>query len=486
MFRIVIILTLICQSVYLFGQQKIHFTLPQNILTKGENLSLLIKKTTLSRHTMPVMITIQSCRDISTIWKQQIDVDDDNYQYIASLPEKIYEGSYIITASVPELNRPNIIESHSIIFHIVHQGISEAYFAFKNTETTWNSTLTAQKIQKRSSPTIKNPTENPVILVDKSYLWKPYTKKMIATGSADTLHRLYFQSEPNNNYVVFFYESRKPYNLQPSFEKNIVACTPSTDALRQFYFIFDVFTNKNIDIPNIDIMPKIALSDLVLMDVTDIDHINSLSENATLTEKINHIMYDAVTNQTNENNHPISNDNEYEMSDFQEFESLTLFIKEVVLPAKIVPSSKQKDQIEIILLSGVNKKWYPNKSLLMIDGKAVENHAIIREMAWKDISSIKIYRKTETLRKYYGSMGRYGVIEINTKKHYNTPTTSKNLILPISKSNVAPTADTRPRLKPIQYIGDIAQLTHGDRTGMFYLIEFGANQLILNTNYEVQ
>jgi len=221
------------------------------------------------------------------------------------------------------------------------------------------------------------------------------------------------------------------------------------------------------------------------MDTNVLDHINSLSNNASLNQKINHLLFETAIKNNLLPEVTIDADNKYELKNYQEFESLMLFIKEVVLPAKLVTTHKNKEQLEIIILSGVNKKWYPNKALLMVDGLPIHNHAMIKDLVWKDISSIQLFRKIETLRKYYGSMGRNGVIEISTKNNSNQEIPKINLIENIEMVGIRKD-DTRPFLKPLQFLGENTDFTHGDRIGKFYVFDFGAERLQLSTTYEVE
>ena len=487
MFRISIFLllfTLYCSN--LFGNQRIHFALPQNVFTKGELVPFLLKGIDPNYNQLPVTITVHACKDLKLVLQQHLLLNNKNPSYTLTLPEKMYEGSYVISAYVLEFNKPKIIESHAIVFHVIDQGISDQYYTFREAKSIISdSSIEKTKVKCREKLTNINPTDNIKFSVDQSYYVKPKMKSEIHTGIADTLHRLYFKSDRVNNLIAFFQHNRKPLNLVASNDNNFISGELSPDELHQKHFVFDAFTNKPIDLSAEVIPLPFLVSDFVSMDTNEIDHINGLSNNASLNQKINHLLFEIPIINNLLPDVKIDADNTYELKNYQEFESLMLFIKEVVLPAKLVTASKNKEQLEIIILSGVNKKWYPQKALLMIDGLPIQNHAKIKELVWKDISSIQLFRKIETLRKYYGSMGRSGVIEITTKNKSTPENLKLNLIENVEMFRIK-IDDTRPFLKPLQFLGENTDLIHGDRIGKFYVFEFGAERLRLSTTYEVE
>ena len=487
MFRIstvLLLLSLYCSDI--IGNQRIHFALPQNVFTKGELVPFLLKGMDPKYNHLPVTISVHACKDLKLVVLQHLNINHKNPAYTLTLPEKMYEGSYVISAYVLEYNKPKIIESHAIVFHVIDQGISDQYYNFREAKSLISDSFQENtKIKCREILKNINPTDNIKFSVDQSYYVKPKIKTEIYTGIADTLHRLYFKSDRVNNLLAFFQHNRKPLNLVASNENNFISGVLSPDEYHQKYFVFDAFTNKPIDLSAVVIPLPFSVSDFVSMDTNVLDHINSLSNNASLNQKINHLLFETAIKNNLLPEVTIDADNKYELKNYQEFESLMLFIKEVVLPAKLVTTQKNKEQLEIIILSGVNKKWYTNKALLMIDGLPIHNHAMIKDLVWKDISSIQLFRKIETLRKYYGSMGRNGVIEISTKNNSNQEIPKINLIENIEMVGIRKD-DTRPYLKPLQFLDKNTDLTHGDRIGKFYVFDFSAESLQFSTTYEVE
>lgn len=115
----------------------------------------------------------------------------------------------------------------------------------------------------------------------------------------------------------------------------------------------------------------------------------------------------------------VTADNDYDLSKFQPFESLTLFMKEIMLPIKVIDKAKGKD---LRILMNTTKEWFAQAPLLLVDGYIQTNAALIYDIPVQDVLSVHLYRNAETLLKHFGPMGRNGVIEVNTKsKGYSTP-----------------------------------------------------------------
>jgi hypothetical protein len=488
MHRISIVLLLLLVNINnLLGVQRIHFAIPQNIFTKGEKVPFLLKAINPSYHQLPVTISVHSCKDLKLVIQQQILIQQQNPSYILSLPEKMPEGSYVITAYILEYNKPKIMESHAIIFHIIDQGISETYYDFKDAKNMIDNIPNETFIGKRrENPIGIGQSDHIKFSVDQSYFFKPKIKSEIQSGTVDSIHRLYFRSDRKSNLLAFFQHNKKPLNLFASNENGIISGVLSPDEYDQNFIVFDVFENKPLDLLSIKIQPPFSSFDFITMNSYDLEHINGLSEDATLNQKINHLLFETPIKNSELTDTIIEADNRYELNHYQEFESILLFINEVVLPVKLVRTSKTQENIEIFILSSVNKKWYPMKALLLIDGQPIQNHEILTKLVWKDINSIQLFRKIETLRKYYGSIGRNGVMEITTKKNslMNSPKVSH--IENLGTVGISSESDSRAYLKPLQFLSNKKSLTHGDRKGKFFILEFGDEKLLLNTIYEVK
>ena len=132
MFRIstvLLLLSLYCSDI--IGNQRIHFALPQNVFTKGELVPFLLKGMDPKYNHLPVTISVHACKDLKLVVLQHLNINHKNPAYTLTLPEKMYEGSFVISAYVLEYNKPKILESHAIFFHGIDQGISDQYYNFR-------------------------------------------------------------------------------------------------------------------------------------------------------------------------------------------------------------------------------------------------------------------------------------------------------------------------------------------------------------------
>lgn len=117
-------------------------------------------------------------------------------------------------------------------------------------------------------------------------------------------------------------------------------------------------------------------------------------------------------------------DNDYDLSKFQPFESLTLFMKEIMLPIKVIEKAKGKD---LRILMNTTKEWFAQSPLLLVDGYIQTNVALVYDIPVQDVLSVHLYRNAETLLRHFGPMGRNGVIEVKTKsKGYATSSIQLN------------------------------------------------------------
>ncbi|HMP30721.1 MAG TPA: hypothetical protein PKD85_14035, partial [Saprospiraceae bacterium] len=380
------------------GQNRIQFILPQNIYTKGEKIVLIIVPQNQNLSELPVTINIRSCESEKVLSQIFIYADSKNYIYEIDQPKDLTEGSYIISASLLAREESKIIEDHANIFHLLDLGLSEKYFTFETNQYQYQNESKAPSVNIKLRQEFQLDPRNSGVLfsVDQRYLYKPSYINYYIEGQLDELHRLYFEGNDLNNVYAFFPRSRKAIKLMQATQMNMSNLPITRESVDGFY-LFDTFKSKIKDINprNPSNVPP-AKYNLKLMRKDDIDFINSLADNAAITEKISYLVEDPKE-MDREDEYEIIADNNYNLTDFPEFESVPLFLKEVIYPSKIVKSKSGEKEREIVLLSSINKKWYTSKCLLIIDGLTQNNHEVLLQMSWRDISQIKLYRKVETL-----------------------------------------------------------------------------------------
>jgi hypothetical protein len=469
-----------------YSQNRIKVVLPQNIYTKSEKINLIVFPLDQNITKLPITVSIISCLSKNTISQYLLYADIHSKIYEIGVPSQLEEGSYIIKTSILAETENKIVEDHAHIFHLLENGISNRYYSFKDNQ---------YQIEDKSGNSIKNihlreglnqlaTSSNLKFSIDEKFLFKPSYINYFKEGKVDTVHRYFYPNIEVNNLYAFYPGNRKTIKLTQSSNANNNYLTVN-DFDNQGFYIFDTFKSKIADAKQQNITQENEKYEVVLLDKTDVEFINSLSESAIITERITYLIEDNIP-LPQATDVEVLSDNTYNLAEFPEFESVILFIKEVVYPAKIVKSKIKTAGREIILLSGINKKWYNDKAQLIINGVPQNDHEALLQMNWKDISTVRLYRKIETLKSYYGAMGRNGVIEITTKNATIPPNLSTPIFLQPKMVNERIKADSKPIFRPLQSIGQQEELTHGDRTGTFNLFEINGDDVILKSKYTVK
>lgn len=110
-------------------------------------------------------------------------------------------------------------------------------------------------------------------------------------------------------------------------------------------------------------------------------------------------------------------DDEYDLSKYLAFESLELFIREVILPLKII---NKRNNHSIRVLNADVKNWFDDAPKLMINGVFQPDIKQLFEIPFDQCTAIRLYRSLNTTRQRFGPIARNGIIEIITKPSYVT------------------------------------------------------------------
>jgi len=476
-------LSIIVLSLPMFGQGKIQLILPQNIITKGENIQFILSATDQNTPKIAVNIDVLFANNLQIISQNHVFAIPSPKVYDIDLTNLKEEGSYIINAYILELGQNKILESHSYIFHQIDEGISNQFYAFKNKEIKYvdNANITFSKLNKRQLIQNQNDAQIIQYAIDEKYSYKTTHHSLILSGEVDTVHRFYFGDKSVNNIYACYPNSKTSKKLTQTVDNSYLTISSNEDN----FYLFDIFNAQKVELqPNKIDYAKIV-TDLVLLDKVDIDFINALSPSASLTKKISYLVDESVVNNKKSSSLEIKSDNFYELSQYPEFESIPLFLKEVIYPSKMVKSKLDKEKRDLILLSGVEKKWYTGKTLLIINDLPQPDHEVFLQMNWRELENIRLYRKVETLRNYFGPMGKNGVIEVYTKNYKASSAWITPNFLKEYQSTSPSIDDPKPRFKPLQFIGTNTANMHGDRIGKFNLFEVSKDKITLKSHYEV-
>ena len=171
-------------------------------------------------------------------------------------------------------------------------------------------------------------------------------------------------------------------------------------------------------------------------------------------------------------------DDEYDLSKFLPFESLELFIHEVVLPLKLI---RKRNIHSIRVLNADTKNWFEDAPVVMVNGILQPDLSPLFNIPYDQCLAIRLYRSLETTRQRFGPLARNGVIEIVTKPTYQAVEETLTLEGLTSNKTYQPAIplglnDETPVLIPVPMFGMARSnpvcYTHSDETGAFRYAEF--------------
>lgn len=476
-----IVIILICVS--LNSQARIQFILPQNMLNQGEDVNFIIAST-LENQTQAVTIDVVSASSLTVIKQFFVNTSTSPKNYQIKLNNND-EGTYIIHAYLRKVEENTVLESHMYTIHVLNEGRFDKYMKFKNENSLVYLTTDFNQssyVNKREKLFRENKDSALVFAVDQNYLYKPSYKFSSSSGQADHVCRYFFTDKNVNNIYACYPESKKTVKLNPGKNVGYLDINKEND---EGFYLFDIFNARKVEWQPDFLSYEDLKDDLIMMSPDDISYINSLAQDAGLTKKITYLLEDTKPENSFSESIKINADNYYEQNLYPEFENIPLFLKEVIYPSKTIKSKDDKLKREIILLSGVDKKWYSGKSLLIINGLPENDHEVFLQLKWKDLESVRIYRKIETLRNYFGPLGKNGVIEVLTKNRQNSSSLIKPEFLTKESLFLNNPADPKAAFMPLQFIGKNTEFYHGDRNGTFKLFEVTNDRVSILKTYEV-
>lgn len=101
------------------------------------------------------------------------------------------------------------------------------------------------------------------------------------------------------------------------------------------------------------------------------------------------------------------------MSDYEPFEDLAELFKDLFTHLKL--KKKKSGDFEVKMVNPDNKPFYPGTPIFMIDGFVTRDTKFAATFDINNIEQIDLYFRYQKLTKYFGSLGRSGVVMITTK-----------------------------------------------------------------------
>lgn len=462
-----------CLVFYAHAQSNLfYFNVPQSVYVANEEVKFDI--VSYSEKPLFVYVKLQNTTSDDIV---KAYVKTSNQLTLASirLPNEIKAGSYFLTSYILNANGIAVAEHHTYMIHITDGKCVNYEYLSPSIVKNDKIPQSELKIKKRSNitgPAIRPALAYAIVNTDYRYAHS-YQTSTFDNSSIDTCFRLFYKLINGSNDV----NKLAVLNLNNKF------CTKVQDCGNGIISTSFNENRANNELVFLDINAIATYEGLVSYSTPIVDRlshtrltapeaINKLYKQSTDRIKIN--QYIAEENADSLVSQParLKADNEYILENYEKFENLDLFFKEVVLPYKI---DKSNGNFSIFLLTGVEKKWNKLKATLIIDGVIVNNHAKLFELLYEDVVSIRLYRKIETLRNHYGALGRNGVIEVTTKK----PVAALRFIIPDVISSLKRTkhslCESCPSFDPA-FFTTSDNAMHNDCIGKFEVYNATANE----------
>ncbi len=444
-----------CQNNSLF-----YFNVPQSVYVANEDVKFSING--IKQQPLYIYLKLESTNG-RLVQMYYVKVNQGTFISYFTLPAEISAGSYVLTAYLLQANGVDVAEEQTYIIHVT-DGKYDDYATF----------LAKDSIQSKSNgPVIKTNKRSDIakylmgnngctIVNTKFGIDKSYSASIHVSAAIDTIFRLFYMlSDPTiSSKVVCFNQSNRTCTKVQDLGNGIISVLYSENKSNNNF----IFLNINTISEYTNLSPHYPKTKTpVLIKANNYLPINDLYNSSAERIKINQYFFEAKEDSLPVMVPKIKADNEYIMDNYEKFENLELFFKEVILPYKMENESGYKS---IFLLTGIEKKWNKVKATLIIDGTIINDHTLLFDVKPQDLVSIKFYRKIETLRNYYGALGRNGIVEVTTKQPAKTnPFTFPNILKKrMTQTNY--TLSPLPYLDPVFFI-EATNSAHNDCIGEF-------------------
>jgi hypothetical protein len=449
-----------------------YFNVPQSVFVANEEVKFAIAST--SDKPLYVYVKLQNTSSLDVL-NAYIKVSNKLALASVKLPNEIKAGSYILTSYLLNANGIDVAESHSYMIHVTDgkcQNYEQLTSKSNKNDTNTKRDVVLKKRSKIEGSSIKPATTYAIVNSEYAFTHS-YQSSIFDNKSIDTCFRLFYKltnGKNDANKLAVLNLSTKFCSKVQDCSNGIVSTMFNESKANNELVFLDINAIASYD--GLSYYSPSLVERLTRSTVSDPASINKLYKQSTDRIKIKQYMAEQSSDSSANQLVKLKADNEYVMENYEKFETLDLFFKEVVLPYKI---DRSKGDFSIFLLTGVEKKWNKSKATLIIDGAIVNNHAKLFELKYEDVIAIRLYRKIETLRNHYGALGRNGVIEVTTKNPETIARFKIPNILNEKKNTDMSLMETIPDFDP-SFFATSPNAMHNDCTGKFEVYQAMVNE----------
>ena len=472
----------------LSGQREtmtIFLAVPKPVVQQGEVMwyGLALDRFLLKNSNYPVVHGYLSDHSGDVIEHWAIHPDSSFFIGMIPVRESAIPGSYVLSVAIWDESYSRVLEESDQVVHILGKE-DQIYYRFKAQTGTLqpeSSSSGGESSPRQSICIQRKPNRDLAYVALKEWeVWRSRASFRAPDLSTRYGYELGVQLDSTIAGEWTVYDTQNMTSKSVNLVETGGVLTMDDFAGAKELQLVGLLDNQLLQVKP-PVMPALLWkpSDLeqLVLPSAQINELQDREEKRTLIGNIFNYQYPLAT--PGSQNQAISRfDDEYDLSKFLPFESIELFIHEVVLPLKLL---RKRNLHSIRVLNKDTKNWFEEAPVLMVNGIIQSSISPLFEIPYDQCISIRLYRSLETTRQRFGPLARNGVIEILTKPSYQTsentlkveglmPASPYSLSLPAGRD-----ADT-PILTPVPLFG-IARsnpvcYTHNDETGEFRYMEF--------------
>ena len=418
----------------------------QTILLPGDELfyGIMTKPALIDKKSAPVFHLILQDLNKNELRRWMIKPDASVFTSKIEMPLDLATGTYILSLALYDDVYSRILEEEDHTIHVLGQGLNALSVFAKNQNNNPIAFTSSEKLFTREQYCDPSSSVGLYTLVDSNLTrFDSYARHHANINWNNIAQPVNFQKQltyrilpASINDLQLFYDVQTSSVTQVKYLDGQAGIVKMPDfkgikAIQWVHVLSNAVESKiTQNYPSLewtkDDLVSITIDDIIMKPWYDKLQTRALLQNVFDHDTIVHRIAKPRLSE-------ITADNEYDLSRYQPFESLTLFMKEIMLPIKVIEKARGKD---LRLLMGISKAWFVQSPLLLIDGTIQPSITTIYDLSVQDVSSIKLYRNADLLLKHFGPMGRNGVIEVITKSRSSATATINlsGLTLPIARS----------------------------------------------------
>ena len=443
------------------AQSRLSVFIPQSVYMKGESIPIILSNS--SDQFLYVYIDIWNPETRSC--KSSVNIKcstSSSKTYSVAMPPELDCGTSIIEVYYYNLEGEKIDQSVSAI-QVLDNDCKKTLYKIEGGSNLSQISAVQTKINPRG--TLSSPFNSEIHTITDTLDTYYRSQKVIASSTLankiDTAFRFFFLHDQISGWTVFNSSNLTTKRIYSNSEKNNYFYKSDQELSDQFSLIH-IFNNRQQNMNYIKSFPNISLT---AFSQNDVEYLYKNFNKFRDELLINSYFTPAASFDKEivlESGIPYSKaSNLYKTIDYLEFENLTIFFKEVVLPSRI---RQEKNEPAVFLLREDVKEFFSSPAKIFIDGRVVTQKEFF-ELNWKDILFISIFRNNKVLVSKFGPLGNHGVIAIQTKK----PSTMVPGFVQEYKNFI--TLNNFQRT----WVLENKNFTHNDRLGVFDYFIYNSN-----------